>query len=191
LHSIYRKIEIKMERAGYPNILLDVDLTSEETVFKKVFHNLQVAKREYKSINTSDFLNTYSIYKKLFFRYIDYITCSLENERDMDERDRLPATIEEIGSCLKELNTWMPVKSGEKWLNYTGSFICSPTGYKKDIKRLVATRMFSEYLGIDDNKVAEPYIEKEFNKKALFGFVDMIGAEEARIPYDSTVLEIE
>jgi len=104
LYYTYRKIEIQMEKIGYPNILPDPDYSKNS--FMNVCMILDKAKEEYKSMRRNDFLEMYPVLKKLFFSYMNYIRYSIEHMHNMDEGDYLPGTIEEIKCWLQELNTW-------------------------------------------------------------------------------------
>jgi len=102
LYSYYRKIEIKMEQAGCPDFLPDLD--HEEKSFAKIVLNLEKMKEEYKLMKKDDFSKMYPILKKLFFCYIDYIRYSVDHQIDMYEGDELPGIWKEIGPWLKSLN---------------------------------------------------------------------------------------
>ena len=112
LYCLYRKIEIKLEKLGYPNIL--PDLNTDEKSFMKICINLDKAKEEYKSMSREDFLELYPVLKKLFFSYIDYIRYSVEHAHNIDDGDYLPETIEEIKPLLVKLNSWSPTKTDKK-----------------------------------------------------------------------------
>jgi len=108
LYCTYRKIEMKMEEVGYPDVLPDLD--SNEKSFMKICLNLDKAKEDYKSMNRDDFLKMYPILKKFFFTYIDYIKYSIEHMNDIDEGDHILENIKEMKSFLEKLNKWSPIK---------------------------------------------------------------------------------
>ena len=103
LYCLYRKIEIKLEKAGCPNIL--PDLNSNQTSFEDISSNLNKAKEDYKLVNKDDFVAIYTASKKLFSCYTHYIKYSIANLIDINEGYDLPATIEEIEPLLEKLNT--------------------------------------------------------------------------------------
>ena len=188
LYCLYRKIEIKIQQTGFPNILPDLD--SQPQSLQQISSNLNTAKLNYKSVNKHDSPAIYAASKKLFFSYIHYIKYSIEHFTNMDEGDHLPGNVEEIKPWLEELNNWTPRKIDIERISWVRCFIVTPSGYEEIIRILQKTPRFKSYeLKHDDNTI-EPYI-MEGNKNILFGFVKMEGAKPGENPDDSTLLELE
>ena len=107
LYCVYRKIEMKLEKAGY-DILPDPDI--HESRFVNICVNLNKTKKDYKSMGKNNFYEMYPVLKKLFFCYADYIRYSKNRLVKMDEGKDLPGTIEEMKSWLEKLNTVCTIK---------------------------------------------------------------------------------
>ena len=103
---------MKMKEIECFNILPHVE--SREKPFDDIRGSLDKAKEEYKSMERIDFLEMYSVLKKLFFCYIDYIKHSTDHAIDMDEGDFLPGNSDELKSWLNKLNTSFPIKMNNK-----------------------------------------------------------------------------
>ena len=188
LYSVYRKIEMKMERAKYPYILQDNE--PNENNFAKICVNLDRAKEEYQSMKRNDFLNMYPVIRKLFHSYTDYIKAAFDLKINIDEGDYLPGTVDEMKHWLEQLNTWFPRNINGVWKSAKDTYIVVPPGYSTAVKILRKTTKFQSTLIIDDNRTIEPYIEEE-NKKLSFGFVNMEGVEPGKVPPSSTILGIK
>ena len=185
LYSIYRKIEVKMEKAGYPNILPDSN--PEEESFDTICDNLSKLKNDYKSMDKNDILKMYPILKNLFICYTNYIKYSLNNAQDIEEGSYLPGTIHEMRPWLRKLNKWLPIKVNEEWINCMSSFVGAPSGYEEVINRFHKIPKFNDFPVVNDDNVIEPYISRENNKKIFFGFVNMEGAKVTH-HYDNSIL---
>ena len=188
LYCTYRKIEMQMEKAGYPNILPDIE--SKEKSSLQIYLNLGKAKEEYKSTDKTNFLNMYPALKKLFFCYSDYIRYSVSHTIDIDEGDYLPGTWDEIQPWLQKLNTWFPMKVNAEWINCMNSFIGAPNGFDQVIKALHGTNKFKNLTVIKDSNMNECYIGEETGK-ALFGLVNMENAKKDPVPENSKILELD
>lgn len=189
LYCAYRKIEMKMEEAGCSDILPDIDLKLESLV--QICFNLENAKNDYKSMDKNNFLNTYPILKKLFFCYTDYIRYSIEHVDIIDEEKYLPGSSYEISFWYRRLNTWYPIKTNGKWIDCMDSFIVTPPGYEKLIKKFHQTVELSNFPVVSEDKASEPYIKVEKNEKILFGLVNMNNAKMKQIPDNLDSLESE
>ena len=186
LYCVYRKIEIKMERAGYPYILSDSDV---EDSLVNIRTNLNKIKRNCKFAEKNDFLKMYTMLKQLFIYYTAYIKYSIDHLINIDEGRYLPRTYDEIEPWLQKLNTWFPAKVNGRWINCLEPFIVIPSGYEAVATMLRATTKFSHYLMINSDEVAEPCIEEENKKRIPFGFVNMEGARIDRDSNNSVLLE--
>lgn len=189
LYCAYRKIEKKMSKNGYPDILPDP--SSVEKSFVKICSNLDKAKQDYQLMNRNDFLEIYPVVKKLFFCYIDYIRYSLDHVDEIDEGKYLPGTTDEMEVWLQTLNTWFPIEISKKWINCVDSLIAIPSSYKRVAEALHNTAKFSNTQVVNNDEIPEPYIAEENNKKILFGFVDMEKAKADKTFDNSTLLELE
>jgi len=184
LYCFYRKIEIKLEKAGYLDIL--PELNSNEESFMKISINLDKAKEDYKSMNRNSFLEMYPVVKKLFLSYVNYVKYSIEHMSSMDEGDHLPGTIEEIKPLLEKLNVWSPVKVENQWINYINSIIIPP-GYERVTQILRKTNKFKHFQIVIDDETQEPYIKDEYGKKTFFGVANMEGGIKEKTPHDAAV----
>lgn len=188
LYYVYRKIELRMERTAYPNILPDLD--SQEKPFIRVCIDLGKAKEDYKLMDRNDFLEVYPIVKRLFFCYVDYIRYLVNNASDVDEGNHLPGNIDEMKPWLWKLNTWLPKIINGEWRNCMDSSIVIPAGYEQVAETLHRTSKYNTCEVINDNGTDEPYIRNENDEHISFGFVDMEGVEqgpiaEVRIMFES------
>jgi len=186
LYCLYRKIEVKLEKAEYPNVLPDLD--SQGKSFEEISSNLKKAKDDYKLVNKNDLVAIYIACKKLFSCYTHYIKYSIDNFIDINEGDLLPITIEEIKPLLEKLNVWSPVKVNNQWITYI-NLIVIPPGYERVAEVLYKTNKFKHFQVIIDNEIEDPYIMEGDGKQTFFGFADMIGAIEEGTPYDDTVFQ--
>ena len=189
LHRVYRKIEMKMENAGYPSIIPDSD--SRETSFMKLCVNLDKAKEDYKLMNRNGFLEMYPVLKNLFLCYNDYIAYSIAHLASIDEGKYLSGTINELRSWLEQLNTWFPAKVNGEWINSNISFIAIPSGFSRVVRKLFKIEKFKNFPIFEDNEISEPYFKEENSKNILFGFVNMEGARADRNADNSNILELE
>lgn len=186
IYCVYRKIEMKMKKAGYPGIL--PDMIYKKQPFDKIRANLDMAKEEYRSIDGNNFLKMYPVLKKLFFCYMNYIKHSIDNKISMDEGNHLPGTVDATKSWLQRLNIWSPLRFKKAWINCMGSFIVIPCGDCRVIEILSETPKFRNLQIFIDNKTKEPYI-KENSGKVSFGFINMKGAQKIDILTDFIILE--
>ena len=189
LYCLYRKIEMKMDKHGYPSIL--PDFNSNETSIVTLCVNLNNAKQDYKSMQRIDFLKMYPVLKRLFFSYIHYIKYSMDHVDIIDEANHLPGSVNEITRWLVQSNTWFPIKVKKKWFNCMESFIVVPDGFNQVIEILQETIKFDDAQVINDDEALQPYIGDEHNKDILFGFVDMEGADGNQSSKDSKLFESE
>ena len=188
LYFLYRKIETKMEKIEYPNILPDLD--SKEIFLYNICAHLDTAKEEYRLVRKYDILKIYPILKKLFFCYIDYLKFSITHLIHMNEGDHLPGTVREIKSLLQNLDTWVPAMVKGKWINCTGSYIAIPPGFNKVIEALHNTTKLSYFPIVNDREAVEPYIVEEKNK-ILFGFINMTRTEQSPVTNNLNSFESE
>ena len=202
LYSAYRKIEMQMEKTGYPGIL--ADLESQEKSLDLISSNLKKAKDEYKTMKNNlkgglmrifskseiDFLEMYPVLKKLFSCYTDYIRYAMNHTNKIDEGDHLPGSYEEIQSWLENLNTWSPERVSIENINWMKSFVVMPSGYEQVIQTLIKTTKFTDYCAVIDNQGTEPFI-RDRNKRILFGFVNMDGARTGQNSDNASMLEVE
>ena len=189
LYSVYRKIEIQMEKVGCPGIL--ADLQSREKLPDLILSNVEKAKEEYKAMERNDFLKMYPVLKKLFSCYTDYIRYSIDHTDKIDEGDHLPGIWEEMQFWLQELNTWSPEKVNIENINWMNFSVIMPSDYEEVIQTLHKTVKFIDYYVVIDNQGTEPFIRDEENKKILFGFVNMDGAQTGQNSDNASVLELE
>ena len=188
LYYAYRKIELTMENAEYPNILSDLDF--QEKSFMKICLNLNKAKEDYISMDTTDFLKMYPVLKTLFFCYLDYIRYSVQHMTYMDEGNYLPGLVDEIKSWFQKLNTWFPIKKNGEWRNYMHHFIVRSCKFKHAVGMLYRTIKFKDRLIMDINEEREPYIRGR-EDKILFGFVNMEGAKAGENCDNSKILNLK
>src|SRR5690606_24694201 len=87
VYFVYRKIEKKMIKNGYENILQELE--SDKNTIADISTQLIEAKKIFNSTDKSDFLKVHSVFKKLFFCYINYMKNPMNNERGINENDFL------------------------------------------------------------------------------------------------------
>ena len=189
LYCFYRRIEIKMENAGYPDIFPDLD--PDERSWNNICAKLELAKENYKLADKYDYLGVYPILKELFSSYIRYIRYSMENSINLNEDKCLPETAGAMKLWLQKLCIWIPAEFNGEWTNYTNSFIGTPDGFDEVIQTLSRTIKFSDYPMQNDNEEVEPYIGEENNNKIKFGLVDMGDCQPSQDMYSSRLLKLE
>ena len=99
LYYVFKKIEMKLEKRGYSEIIY---------IPKEKSHTLDQAKDTYKSMVKSDYLTMYSVIKQLFYCYVEYIKDAFDKNADITEGDHLPGTKEELKQWVRDLNSWDP-----------------------------------------------------------------------------------
>ena len=167
-------MEIKMIKVGYNNVLQD--FMWEKKSLANVYVQLVNAKNAFANTNGNDYLTMYPAVKTLFFRYIEYIERSIDFNNNMDEGDYLPATLEEMKSCLDRLNIWFLTRFNGQWMSFMGFFIAAPYGFNQVVDMIRRTTRLKNCQILQDNTAVEPYFGEENNVKILFGFVNMEGA---------------
>ena len=189
LYCVYRKIEMKMQTAGYPDVIPDSN--SKKKSLNYILANIDTARDNYIHMDKNDFLATYPVLKKLFFCYTDYVRYSVDHGIDVNEGKYFPGSVDEMKAWLVKLNTWHPTKVKAKQLTSTNSIIETPDGFDSVIEALQKTTKFGKCTVIKNTTAAEPCIVDENNERILFGFINMKRAERADVPQDSIVFESE
>ena len=187
LYSIYRKIEIKMNQINFPSILPDLD-SSEESL-DNIRINLNKAKEEYKVMDKNDILKMYPILKNLFFRYMDYITYSINNMNDIDEGRSLPGTFQEIQPCLTLGNRWSAIQFNSIWFNCIGPQIQIPPKDEQKKNTSFKEKKVKGSQGVKDNKETKPNVKDKNKKKSSPASVFVKEDKKAELPNISTVSE--
>ena len=123
LYIVCRKIEMKMDQVGCPNIIETTTGKVDSSV--KMCVNLHKTKEKYKAMERKDFLKMYPTLKTLFNNYVTYVKYLVDQRDDIDDGDDLPGNVDELRGWLSKLDNWVPVKSGEEWISPVDSFIDS------------------------------------------------------------------
>ena len=164
LYSVYRKIEIKLENAGYKVPESKVKRNS----FVKTCLNLQYAKEKFELIkkDLADFEKVYSTLKNLYYSYLSYLYCCIETNSDIEEGDYLPIEVDELKSLLRNLDSWMPEPRIKDILSF-------PPGFQYVLQKLKSTKRFKNVAYFLDHEISEPILISESGEKTFFGFLDM------------------
>src|SRR5690606_37581982 len=96
VYFIYRKIESKIKYRGYQNIIQELD--TDQNSFVDISTYLTEAKEIFDSKDKNDLVNIYSVLKKLYFSYINYLKDPANNEHGVNEKDFLLIEIGEMKS---------------------------------------------------------------------------------------------
>src|SRR5690606_11852276 len=118
IYFVYRKIEMKMKKNRYKNTLKELE--SEENSYADINETLTEAEKVFNSTDKADFLKIYSVFKKLFFSYINYMKDSTNVKNGIHEQDFLPGKIDPMKLWLQKLDKWFPININGEWKNSAG-----------------------------------------------------------------------